>query len=635
MRNLAAPKNYDFVLVSDFTGYNSSRDKTNIIPNVMVSGSKNVYKKLSGTIAVRQGQKRRGEPNTTVSPCSSSFVWYTSWGATYTMVISDSKLWVVIDDVWYTLQDNLTETRYVFDKWWDNTEKKDRTLFVNSTSDMFSWSGGYALAAAQVAGGSTLTLANASGTWAQAGFSTTSGQKQFFINGSATVYTYTGGETTNTLTGITPALPTINANDVILQSVITHTNKPAAGFSADFIKVINNQAYVGSYTSRLCYISKNTDFTDYTVPSPAAPGDPELLTLDSTLNGIGVRQGNAYISFGSNSWAEIVFSSQTDGSGNLIRSTAVNVKPVSGLQGAYAHEFIANTGDNIIYLAKDQQVRIVGSSNNSFTTVYPSISQEIATELASQNFEGGSLTCIGEFTYVCAPSIGQTYLYQVRQTVDGGGQVVAERLWHSPFVWNVTKVDEINGTVVGFSNANPQIYDLWDTGQWFDDSPSEEELPYECVLAFSYREGPGMKMRRQGLMSFDKHFTEGYITAGTTLNLQLLYNYEGFTASTTQIVNSPDQPAYLFSPTGNSLPSFGDSPLGDEPLGDATSDGGSSGDPTELVKFKCINSVAQQNVFEYQPILYSNTANSQWEILAVGDNSTLETEQVASFIINK
>jgi len=610
-------KNFTFELVTDWRGYNSSRDKTNISEKFLVEGSKNVYKKLSGNIAVRPGQKRLGDANSTLSAISSEFVWNTSWGATYTMVISNSNLYVVIDNVWYSLLSGLTKTRYVFDKWWNNTEKKDRLLFVNGTDDMFHWSGGFATISSTTA---TTITKTGSTSWQQAGFSTTSGEKTVVING--TTYTYTGGETTTTLTGVTPD-PTGEANgSTVLQAVQTASNKPAADFLADFIKVINNQVYVGSYTSRLCYISSSTDFTNYTVPTPRVAGSPELLTLDGTLKGIGVRQGKAHIGFGSGSWAVITFVDITVGT-DLTQQTVVDVKPVSLLQAPYAHEFIDTVGDSLIYLAQDQQVRSFGDFNNLFTTGFPSLSQEIATELMGEDFAGGSLRCIGEFVYVCAPNSGTTYLYQVRYSVDEGGNVVAERLWHAPFIWNVTSVNEVNGVVVGFSNSNPQIYQLWDTDQWFDDSPSDEELPYECVVAFPYN-----TINRSGLLVFDKVFTEGYITEGSIVNQTVNYDFEGSTNSVMVPINTISNPAYTFG--SNSPLSLGDSSLGEESLGQSIDE-----ESTNLRKFRVINSVADTNCFEYQTIIYSNSANAQWEILSHGTNVSATDKEQPNYIINK
>lgn len=612
--------NFDFTqMISNWATYNSSRDKTNLSPNVYVRGSQNMYKKLSGNISVREGQKRLGVANSIASSTPSEFVWNTSWGASYILIISNNNLYVVIDNVWYSLLSSLTSTRYVFDNWYSNAEAKDRVLFVHGNSDMQHWSGGYTTILSTTI--NTITKTGLT-SWQQAGFSTTSGEKTVVING--TTYTYTGGESTTTLTGVTGNPTGEAAGSVVLQSVITTSNTPAAGFNNDYLRVINNQVYVGSYTSRLTYISSDTDFKDYTVPTPRIAGSPELLTLDGTGKGIGVRQGNAWISFGTDSWAAISFNDITVGT-TLTQQTKVDVKPVAILQAAYAHEFIDMVGDSIVYLAQDQQVRTIGDFTNLFTPGYPSFSQEIATELMEENFTGGGLRCIGEFTYVTAPDSGRTYLYQVRSSVDANNQVVTERMWHSPFIWNVTRVDCINGMIIGFSNANPQIYQLWDTNQWHDDSPSDEPLPYSCVLALSYR-GEG---RRQGLWSFDKFFSEGYCTLGTPLNLLLNYNYQGATSATNYVVNSIDKPAFTFT---QPLASMGDNSLGDEPLGN----GGiadTANDDNSLPKFKKINSLSIINCFEWQPVFYSDAVDAQWEILAIADNSSLETQQQATFLI--
>lgn len=611
-------KNWDFKIISEFSGYNSTRDATNISPDVFVRGSQNVYKKLSGTIAVRQGQKRRGAINGAYSAISSEFVWNTSWGAVLPLIVANNKLQVEYNGVMIDLLTGLTKTRYVFDKWWNNTDKKDEVLFVKGDSDIQSWTGGIATVASGTV--NTITKTDPSISWRQAGFTPT-GTKKLTINGVE--YTYTGGEDTAILTGVTPDASGLINGDIALQSVVTHVNNPAVGFNADFIKVINNQAYVGSYTSRLCYISSNTDYTNYVVPSPRLAGSPELLTLDSTLKGIGVRQGSAHIGYGSGEWAIITFTDVTVGT-TLTQKTTVDIKPVSKQGAPYAHEFIANSGDNIIYLSQDQQVRSFGDFNLLFTSGYPSLSQEINTELAEENFTGGALKCIGDFTYLTAPASGKVYLYQVRQSVDANGQVVAERLWHAPFIWNITRVDEISGIIYGFSNANPQIYQLWDTGQWYDDSPSDEHLPYTCILAFGYRNGG----RRQGLISFDKNFSEGYITTGVTLNLAINYNYQGSLSRIDAIVNSIIQPGYTF---GSNYGSLGDSILGDKILGDEIQESNYN----DLVKFKVINSLNIQNIFEYQPIYYSDSADAQWEILATGTNMHLEADEQSNFLINK
>ena len=785
-------KNWEFEILSEWKGYVSSVDKTNVSENVMVQGSQNIYKKLSGNLAVRPGQMRIGIANNTFSPVSSEFVWYTSWGATYPVWVTNGTLQVSINNLWYTLA-TAVKTRYVFDKWYNSTTATDELLFVCGDSNIYSWPGGVAtLASTSNASGIVGTLASAptvagsgyivgdvlnittGGTGATAtvltltnqtiqsvslgnaglgyavndvlqilgvlnngvyatvvvtsigvggaitgislqttggyysgtqtnvavvetngtgsgasvnitltntgvgtvslttggsGYTTGTGkvtsggtgtgatlnitavatgsitttgasaQPQLGfpsagkININSNQYSYTGING-NTFYGITPN-PTIEpVNSMIIASIVTTSGTPvASGFNNDFIKVINNQVYVGSYTSRNCYISSNTDFTNYAIPDPTIDGSPEFLTLDSTLNGIAVKSGNAVLSVGKDKWVTVTFSDVTIGTTAentpiTVRQTNVSVSPVANLAAAYAHEFISTSGDNIIYLSQDQQVRMLGSVNDLFFQAYPTLSQEIYTELQAQNFTGGGLKCIGDFTYLTAPNSGKVYLYQMRQFVDNSDRVVVERLWHSPFIWNATRIDEINGVVVSFSNANPQVYQVWDTQQWHDDSPSGQPLPYTCILARPYLTGD----RRQGLQSFDKVFNEGYITPGTLLNLTVNYDYEGSTAQISAIINSIKQPAYFFQPPQNSI---GDNSLGDKPLGQGIIDETQSADLVNMAKFKEISSLNQINSFEYQLILSSDTADAQWEILAQGTNVKVVTNQDATYIINK
>jgi hypothetical protein len=477
----------------------------------------------------------------------------------------------------------------------------------------------------------TLTKQTPGTSWQQAGFSTdplVPSAKTIVIGG--VTYTYTGGESTATLQGVTPDPSGIVAGTLAIQSVITNVPSfPIAITQLDFLKVINNQVYIGSYTSRTIFISSSTAFLNYTVPTPRLPGSPGYVILDSNAKGIGYRQGQAHVAYGTSSWCIITFvqSTVSNGSSSLtIENIVPVVKPVARLQAAYAHEFIDNVGDNIVYLGQDQQLRSFGDFNNAFVPAYPSYSQDIQTELNSVNFTGGGLRCIGEFTYITAPTTGVTYLYQVRQLVDSSGNVTAERLWHSPWVLNATRIDQINGTVVAFSNANPQYYQVWDTNQWYDDSPSGQQLPYSCVCAFSYRDGG----RKQGLQQFDKLYTEGYLSEGTPLNVAVNYNYQGSLNVLQGVVNSIALPATLFE--GQNAPSLGDSSLGDDSLGNGlfTNLNGMN----VLPKFKCINYFNLQNCFEYQPVYYSNAANAQWELMALGTNAQIDDQQ-PTFLINK
>lgn len=617
---------FDFKIIDTYEGYNSSKDKTNVSEKVLVRGSKNVYKKLSGTIASRPGLLRRGAIDATVAGVDSSDEWNTSLGASRPLRVSNNKLQVESDVggggfVWYDLLETgtlaspaATLNRFIFNPWWDNTEKKDREIMVRGDSNILHWSGGIAVVASGTI--NTIIKSDTSKTWAQEGFATnTAGEKKVVIGGVE--FTYTGGESTSTLTGVTPDASAIAANGVAIQSVMVESSKPAAGFSADFIKTIGNQLWVGSYTSRLVYISDDSDFKNFVVPTPASPGDPELLTLDDAPSCITVRQGNGHISAGLSDWYEIIFEITTltnlfTGATSQIRKTRVDKKPVSNLSAALAHEFVDVVGNDIVYLSKDQQVRVFGTFRNINQPKYPSLSQAVQDEFVQEDFTGGHLRAIGDFIYLTAPSSGRDYMHQTRENVDESGNVFAERLWHPPQVRNVSRFALIEGVLFGHSNANPQIYQIWDTSQWHDDGPSDEPIPYSCVMKMSYRSHE----KREGLLDFDMAFFEGYMSPGVKLYANIYMDYQGSEGIQNVIISSPEIPAIFFS--GLSAPSLGDSSLGDNPLGDGLTP--EQNDQELLPKFRSITDITSSDIFEYDIEIYSEDPDSRWEILSHGVN---------------
>lgn len=719
--------NFDFDIIAQFEGYVTSKDKTNVAPNVLVRGSRNVYKRDSGTWAVRQGLKRLGEADGAFQGVASSFEWDTSLATQRPLRVldettngDDGKLQVMFDEIaegtWYNLQTGLSLTRYVFDTYWDEDEGKDNSLMVRGDSSIFKWSGGIAVSAAQAIGLNTLVLADNTTEWNKSGFSsvtpdaiggattqfditnpagttfrytydstgtnpnitaatmpvgsrvliaaenfnaannglfvvTGSGTDYFEvsnasgvvesnktigtgsimprytqifrINGSDTEYAYTGGMDTATLTGITPVLPAIAADTVVIQIVLEVANTPAEGFDNDFIKTIGNQLHVGSYSSRLIYISANDDFTNFTVPSPRTAGSPELLTLDDNPRGISVRQGNAHIPAGIYAWYVISYTDITVGA-SLTQQTNVDKQEVAAQTTALAHEFIDTVGDDIIYMDQEHQVRVYGIFRNIVQAKYPSLSQPVKEELMEVDFTGGALRAIGDIVYITSPVTGFTYIHETREAIDGTGNIIAERLWHPPQTYQASRIALINGIEYAHSAVNPQIYQIWDTLQWHDDSPSDEPIAYDCTAAFAYQNTD----RRQGMTALDKLYTEGYMTEGTELLGMVLADYQGASGIAAVTINSIESPAKFFS--GAVSPSLGDSSLGENPLGIPLSE--AEDDQETLPKFRAINDLTPANCFEYQVIIYSQEVDSRWEILAFGTNAQVTRNQQATFL---
>jgi hypothetical protein len=308
--------------------------------------------------------------------------------------------------------------------------------------------------------------------------------------------------------------------------------------------------------------------------------------------------------------------------------TTINKLPGSGLTAALAHEFIRTIGNDIIYLSKDNQLKAVGTFKDIFgKDKFPTLSQAIYDEIKEEDFTGGHIQAIQDFVYITAPVSGRHYLYQIRENVDANGIVTAERLWHPPFIEGLSRIDEIDGVVFGHSNQNPEIYQLWNTGQWHDDSPNGN-LPYTCVMRMPYdhiRSKQGI--RRQGLLIFDKTYYEGYMANGVQLYANIIMDYQGASGIQNVVINSNQKPARFFS--GSDSIYLGSSSLGTNPLGDGLVE--EADDQSLLQKFRAIRDINQVKVFEYEIEVYSIDEDARWEILALGANA-IESDAQATFL---
>lgn len=615
---------FDIIPILGLGGYVSSLDPTIADSRVLVRGSLNVYKKVSGTVANRPGVKLfDAVKDSTIAKIVSGFVWNTSLGATFPIRAENGKLefysTITGTGAWYTLLSGLTLLRFVFDTYWDNTDKKDKLLMVNGdVAKMYDWSGGIALFVSAIAN-TSITLDRSAAT---AGFASSG---TVVING--TTYAYTGITGSN-LTGVTGDASAQPANSVSIAQILTvtsFTDGPAAPYTCDFIKVEQNQLYLGSYTSQLVYLSKNTDYTDFSFSTPRLTGEGDQILLDASPTGIGDSSGSAAIFYGTSHMSVITFAQITVGA-TLSEQTKQGKVYLGNNCAAYAHEFIDQLGGNILYLDQAQQLRSYGTFTNLFVAKPVMLSQAVQDELAEENFTGGSLKVEtdrrGDIVYINAPESGKTYLYQERSTLNTIGQVETERLWQPPQTWNITRVDAINGQTIGFSNANPQIYYLWDTNQWHDDGPSSS-LSYQSIALISY-DGIG---RRQGKLNFDKIYWEGYMTLNSDVYGGIYYDYEGATSISSVIINDstsllvPGQQSF----TGAVPPSLGDASLGDNPLGDGLN---TAPDDQALVpKFRCMTGVEQVDCFEYALMIYSTNIDARWELLCTGTNASLSFAQ--------
>lgn len=427
------------------------------------------------------------------------------------------------------------------------------------------------------------------------------------VNGTSYSYSLIAGQYLVNISGTpTPGL-------FGFQGIDEYENEPLAGYAADFCATINNQLIVGSYTSPVVYFSFYEDFLDLESGNDIVAGDPDQIVLDELPRGVIVVKDSAYIPAGSGNWyictPNTPLPIPQEITSGMDRYVIVQVDKRVGAakSAALAHEFIAAYGENIVYLDQGNQLRQFGVFANVLGTKIPTVSQPVRQELAEEDFTGGALRIIEDNAYIVAPISGRTYIYQQRDDVDDNGNILSAKIWQPPLEWNISRIAIIDGVQYGYSSQNPETYQLWDTGQWHDDTPAGSQA-YECRLRFGYWQFRD----RTKLGDIDKVFLEGYMPQNTPLTATLRTEYLGSVSIQDIAIGTEETSPTLYTESGTLI---GESLIGQELIGGGT--------PLEgLPKFRAIAQYRKKECFEYQIELYSYALDARWELLCMGTNGS-------------
>jgi hypothetical protein len=485
------------------------------------------------------------------------------------------------DGEWYLLADGFSAVDFQFAEWWDSaTEGQDLLLFVNGDSNMRMFSGGVAAFASATS--NTLTKSGTE-TWAENGF-LTAGTRSVVIDG--TVYTYTGGEGTTTLTGVTPD-PTLKNHTVggpVFQSIRTSANEPASGFNNDLIAVLDNQVYIGSNTSREVYVTANDDYLDTTFSSPRTPGEGALLTMDGVTKGFAVDLEALYISSGNDFWYQTVFTTSDDNTREIL--TVKRLK-TTAQQAAIGQSAIGKIKNAIVFISNEPTLDFLGEIENIVTRQTRPISDPIKNE-----FDGLTLTTTPDIKYfknniyIAIPADSKILVFNL----DRG-------YWEAPWTIPAAKFAIIDGDLYFHSNFSGETFKMF---QGYNDAGSS----ITAKARFSYQ-NYGERATEK------KHqfwYSEGYISPGTTLTKELFYELDGGKGSVVHEISGIDDDIIFKLKRDGSI---GKNSLGKVPLG-----GG--GVETGINKFRVLHPNTEQKFFEEFVEYRTESTNQRWEILAFG-----------------
>lgn len=609
----------EFTIVDKYKlGYRNREDVTNLPPGVLIVGSQNVLTNVSERIQIRQGYSLDGDTSSVEAPILSSFDWLTRNNGEkhlrtgfLTTAGNDGKLqyrYVDSDGVvtWRDLMTNLTSVSFNFCKYWNTTENLRETLFVNGSTNIYEWNG----AVTELLSSTANTLTKAGDTWLDSGFYS-GGDKVVVING--TEYTYTGGENTNTLTGVTPDPSGEAVGSVIHQQVVTTPSAdltgPPSNFDIGLIANLNNQIYIASLTQSVVWLSKVNDFTDYSSSTPRQPGEGGTNILDDNIVGF-VIQGSGEdatmcVSTGKDLWYKSIFTDFVSAAGASGQTFSFSPIRTGRQQGALSQAFMSNMKNNIITVTNEPNVDMMGSAENFFTQIKTTnISDPIKLDVDSYNFDDGSIFYWRYFILVSVPKEGIVRLFNL-----------ATNSWEAPQTLPISRFYIVDGELYGHSYQTSESYKLF-TGYADRVYPGFAGYPIDAIMKFSYQNFGS----RFNYKSANYLYVEGYINTNTTITSTITYEMDGCaTVKTFEIDGSDTTIVCIPSPQG----SLGKSSLGKLKLG-----GDDTGSIQNLPpKFRVEKTFSNTDFFECSISFEVLGVDNRMEILAFGLNTTLSTQE--------
>lgn len=623
----------DYSLSQVFTnGYHAREDPTTLAPGTLITPSQNVLVGTSGRIGSVAGYVLDGSGSTAIdSGILSNYDFDTFKSDTrnlrcgfLTSAGNDGKLQFRYVNTagtvsWINLKTGLTNVRLSYASYWDNTNLIKYCVWVDGSNNIFSWTGAVTTVSSNTA--TTITKQGTS-TWQQEGFLPTGS-----INVNGTAYTYTGGQTTTTLTGLT-ALPTFTVGAEVHQEPVTTSLSSATGILVTFGPTVvgcgrRNQLYLGSASSNNLYISKVNNYLDYsfTIPTRVA-GEGALIPLDAAPTGFlplevvansgGTSAYDLYISEGLSTWAIIRSTLSSDLTSETLEHIRMKVAP---LQGAFSERMMGKMQNHIMFIGNDNVGYFYGYNSYEYIPSSTDFSYPIIDDMKSYDFTDGQITNYQNYIYVSIPQSGLIRVYNMTdQTKEdnsnykGIEDVTGQPwFWEAPVTYPIAGFYVVDGELYGHAYATSESYKLFTGGSF-----AGQNIIANATFAYDD------KGDRTQSKASDEIWVEGYIKQNTILTTTVAGDLDYFRTSQSVTIDGSNPQYVSFGGGGHSL---GQESLGSTPLG-----GGITQTTTLPAWFHVARTYPNVPSYLEQVSFNSNGVDLQWEIIAFGTNDAFTVE---------
>lgn len=478
---------------------------------------------------------------------------------------------------------------------------------------------GYSAATDPLAGGSGINATLTIGTvvqgyiqktgitsWAEEGFYNVESPRSVVINGN--IYTYTGGETTTFLTGISPDPSGEPVQSVIHQNPVVTNNYDMQGLPFDLkntlIANLKNQIYIAGERNQSIYVSQTNNYKDYTFSTPVrSPGEGAILTLDGVPTALVPQQEQMYVSAGQDQWYFTRFTLSGD-----LASESLNIERLktTSLQASQTQELLTKIKNNLCFTSFEPIVNMLGTAQDYLNDPQTrDLSFSIVNDMNGYDFTDGSIIYHKQFVYLAVPKSNRMLIYNMTDP--------EHPYWEAPQVLPISRFSVIDGVLYGHSYYVSESYKLFD-------GTNDLGNPIEAKATFSFvNYGDRAYPKRM-----TEYYVEGYISqnmsGSSALFLQIQYDVDGCATNVSYPIDGTDKRIVCLNPPNNSL---GKNSLGKFPLGGNLKVQPSTATPP---KFRVIKTMSSPSFYEEQTTFYSYGNDVRWEILAFASNSFMAAE---------
>lgn len=455
--------------------------------------------------------------------------------------------------------------------------------------------------------GKLVTLHNGEPTWKSSRFFSTISGRAILYGGTS--YTYTGGEATDTLTGLS-GFPTVTAGDAVWQAV-NQVALPTAitgaypNFTPNLIGAQLNAIFIGSTNSSVVFGSDVTDYTNFTLKSPRAPGDPMQMPLtngycqciipvntDRMLLNV---QSTLIFGSGKDAFDQIDFHMSADNTQELAR--LIRYKAAKGIS-LISRDAFCPIKAGTVYISREPALDSLGNLEAPDGKRDVPLSDLVKSDFDTYDFTNAHILYWKRAIYIAVPKEGLVLIYDTMRN-----------LWQPPQTIPVSRLAIINDALYGHSSITNETYKLFD-------GTDDNGAIIEQVARFAYDTG-GTRTRLKNLSSV---WSDGYITASAKLTMKVYFGFEGQEGIKSMTIDGGDT---SITTPANANP-FGSEPIGTAPLGGAalTSNVGLPGAGIPLLRFYQDDSASLVDCIEHFIEYSMTTLGGQFAIVSHGTNQT-------------